>query len=90
MSDQSQSTSAPIRDLSRYTEGTRRQLYDLIIKIQFTQSSPDEATSPEDSWVPTYTPDEAGLTVFYAFGRWFATWISNSTNFIFLNARRSN
>ena len=71
MPDRPQST----LDLSRYSEATRRALYDRIVEIQFT---PEDATSgkdPEDDWIPTQTPDEAGLTVFYLFGRWFAFWL---------------
>jgi hypothetical protein len=58
-------------DLSRYTETTRRELYDRVVAIQFTPV-PDAA--PGDWTGPTYTPDEAGLTVVWAAHRWFATW----------------
>lgn len=60
-------------DLSRYTEATRRTLYDRVAQLQF--GPPDPGTvEPGDVWVPTYGPDDAGLTVFHVFGRWFATW----------------
>lgn len=56
-------------DLTRYAEHTRRELYDRLVRIQFGPKPPD----PEDPPL-SYTPDEAELTVFYVFGRWFATW----------------
>lgn len=49
-------------DLTRYTEATRRTLYDLLVRIQFARGTP-------------YDPEAAGLLVIHAFGRWFATWI---------------
>ena len=54
--------SLPAPDLSRYTEATRRSVYDRVVRIQFTPETP-------------YTPDDAGLVVFYALGRWFGTWL---------------
>jgi hypothetical protein len=60
----------PPLDLTRYTETTRRELYARIVEIQFAPKRP-----PADDFTPPlYTPDEAGLMVFYAFGRWFAVW----------------
>jgi hypothetical protein len=56
-------------DLTRYTEGARRQLYDAVVVLFFPESS----TDPEE-WVPPYSPDDAGLTVFQALSRWFITW----------------
>jgi hypothetical protein len=64
----------PPLDLTRYSEATRRELYDRIVGIQFTPEDPATAKDPEDAWTPTRTPDEAGLTVIYLFGRWFAYW----------------
>lgn len=49
-------------DLTRYTEATRRSVYDRVVRIQFTPETP-------------YSPDDAGLVVFYALGRWFGTWL---------------
>ena len=57
-------------DLSRYTETTRRELYARLVDIQFAPKLPPEA----DFTPPLYSPDDAGLAVFYVFGRWFATW----------------
>jgi len=58
-------------DLSRDTEQTRRDLYDLVVRMQF---SPIEGAGPDDYAGPSYTPDDAGLKVFRLFGRWFAVW----------------
>lgn len=60
-----------VLDLVRYTEATRRALYDRIVAIQF---SPVPDAAPGDWPGPTYTPDASGLNVFHAFSRWFATW----------------
>jgi len=63
----------PLRlpDLRRDTEQTRRKLYDLVVQMQF---SPIPNAEPDDYPGPSYTPDDAGLKVFYAFSRWFAAW----------------
>jgi hypothetical protein len=58
-------------DLDRDTEQTRRDLYDLVVRMQF---SPIEGAGPDDYPGPSYTPDDAGLKVFRLFGRWFAAW----------------
>lgn len=58
-------------DLSRYSEGTRRELYERLVRIQFTPQDPP--TDPEDA-APIQDPDAAELTIFYLFGRWFAYW----------------
>ncbi|HEX2611752.1 MAG TPA: hypothetical protein VHK68_12135 [Gemmatimonadales bacterium] len=54
-------------NLSRYTESLRREVYDRVVSLVWTSTGPDDH-------VPSFTPDQAGLMVFYAFGRWFATW----------------
>jgi hypothetical protein len=70
-------TLRPSIDLSQVTESTRRALYDAVVEVHFSPT-PDEvrqaAEDPENFWVPDYGPDEAGLTVFHAFGRWFTVW----------------
>jgi hypothetical protein len=53
-------------DLTRYTESTRRELYDRLVTIQ-TAHVPGEPPS-------SFDPEDAGLTVVYLFGRWFAFW----------------
>jgi hypothetical protein len=59
------STLSPL-NLTRYTEATRRELYDRVLRIQ---SVPDDE-EPD----PPFDHEAAGLTVFYVLGRWFATW----------------
>jgi hypothetical protein len=49
-------------DLTRFSESTRRRLYDRIVELQLTG---------EES---AHTPDDSGLQVVYFAGRWFATW----------------
>ncbi len=49
-------------DLTRFSESTRRRLYDRIAEIQFTGEG------------EAHTPDDSGLQVVYFAGRWFATW----------------
>ncbi len=61
----------PPLDLSRYTEATRREVYARVVAIQFTE--PDPPPAPADA-SPVFDPDDSGLVVFHAFGRWFATW----------------
>jgi hypothetical protein len=59
-------------DLDSYSEATRRALYDAAVAIHFRD--PDEAHDPDD-FVPDYSPDDAGLVVFHALGRWWASWL---------------
>jgi hypothetical protein len=49
-------------ELTRFTESTRRRIYDRIVEIQLTGEG------------GAYTPDDSGLQVVYFAGRWFATW----------------
>jgi hypothetical protein len=60
----------PDLDLEVYTEATRRALYDLVVAVQFT--APAELARGD--WYPDYSPDEAGLVVLLARGRWLALW----------------
>ncbi len=53
--------SIPDLDTAIYSEALRRQLYDLAAMIAFDEGA-------------TYTPDQSELTVFHAWGRWFAIW----------------
>jgi len=64
-------TPPPAPNLNSDTEHVRRELYDLVVEMQF---SPVEDAGPGDWTGPEYTPDESGLKVFHIFGRWFATW----------------
>jgi hypothetical protein len=49
-------------DLTRFSESTRRRLYERIVEIQFAGEG------------DAHTPDDSGLQVVYFAGRWFATW----------------
>ena len=53
---------SPELDLTRFSESTRRTLYDRIVAIQFAAEG------------DTHAPDDSGLQVVYFAGRWFATW----------------
>ena len=55
-------------DLSRYTESTRRAVYDRVVSLLWTPTD-----DPEDR-APGFTPDDAHLVVFFSFGRWFVVW----------------
>jgi hypothetical protein len=57
-------------DLETYTEATRRALYDLVVAVHFRAP----AETPPDDWYPAYSPDQAGLSVDFARGRWLASW----------------
>lgn len=59
----------PPLDLSRYTEHAHREVYARVVAIQF-----GPLLVGRDWTVSTYSPDDAGLMVFYVFGRWFAVW----------------
>ena len=54
-------------DLTRYTEATRRELYDRVVQLIWTPAEPEEH-------VPSFDPDQGGLVVFHLAGRWFACW----------------
>ena len=61
-----QKKSIPL-DLTRYTEATRRELYDRVVLHIW------EPTLSGD-YVPSYTPEAAQLVVVYLFGRWIVAW----------------
>lgn len=54
-------------DMSRVSESTRRQVYDRVADLVWTPHPRDEHRRSD-------SPDEAGLFVFFVFGRWFAVW----------------
>jgi hypothetical protein len=49
-------------DLTRFSESTRRTLYEWIAGLEFAK------------WKEAPAPDDSGLQVVYFAGRWFATW----------------
>jgi hypothetical protein len=59
-------------DLDRYSESTRRQLYDLLRTNHFTCRE----VNPRDSEPLPYSAEEADLSVMYVYGRWLAIWTS--------------
>ena len=65
------SGAAPVLDLTVGSEATQRLLVDLVVKDNFTAKP---LADPGDVWTPAYTPEEAGLAVFFERGRWFAVW----------------
>ena len=68
MSEPTPPPAIPDLDQAPYSEALRRALYDAVVRIQFPAEPEPEET------VPTYSPDDGQLTVFYAWGRWFAVW----------------
>ena len=56
-------------DLSRYREETRAALYRLAVAAQWSKW-----TEIDEYEIPTFSPDEAELTIHYWRGRWFVTW----------------
>ncbi|HVT61844.1 MAG TPA: hypothetical protein VHR45_26035 [Thermoanaerobaculia bacterium] len=51
--------------------------YDLVVAVHFT-ATPEEraayAADPENHWIPTYSPEQAGLVVGFVLDRWVASW----------------
>jgi hypothetical protein len=71
MPDRPQSTRS--LDFQPATESLRRTLYDAVIRILWTPS-----ISEDDR--PRFSPEQARLTVLWAFGRWFAVWYDVDTD----------
>jgi hypothetical protein len=71
--DPSQGNSPSIAhlDLSVFSEATQRELYEVVVADNFRDTEPDAG----EGAVPQYTPEQAGLEVVWAWGRWFATWL---------------
>jgi hypothetical protein len=65
----------PRLDLSRYSEATRRAIWEALAASCFgaTAAAAREAEAADD-WVETHSAEEAGLVVFYLLGRWLAWW----------------
>jgi len=65
-------------DLSTYTEPTRRAVYDAVVAMFFSSTleeiTPAQADSENHATI-AYSPDEAGLKVYYELGRWIVTWM---------------
>ncbi|HWM90624.1 MAG TPA: hypothetical protein VN493_07645 [Thermoanaerobaculia bacterium] len=68
MSDLTDFPDIPNLDQAPYSEDLRRALYDAVVQLELAEHPERE----ED--VPAFDPDAGRLTVFYAWGRWFAVW----------------
>ncbi len=68
--DPPETESVPL-DLSQDEESMAARVRALVIQDWFTERA-DEA--PGGVWRPAATPEQADLTVFKAWGGWFATW----------------
>jgi hypothetical protein len=69
---------SPSLDLSQVNETTRRRLYDITAAVFFSSTATEQAAhvaDPDDHRPPDYSADQAGLTVFFALGRWWTTWL---------------
>ena len=75
MHDRQNPILSPPLDLTRYTEKTRRALYD---RIEAEHFSPDPRTIVDviarGDFAEHRTAEEAGLRIEYSLGRWFAVW----------------
>ena len=60
----------PSSSLRRYTEATRRALYDATVAVHF----PPAGLADAEECAPSYSPDDAGLTILYVGDRWLALW----------------
>ena len=48
------------------------------LAVHFTATAEERQAyeaAPENHWIPTFSPEDAGLVVFSALGRWWATWL---------------
>lgn len=63
-------------NLQSESEETRKALYDLVVRDNFP---PEGAENPDEEGFLAYTPEEAGLQVFFAHGRYAEFRIMPST-----------
>jgi hypothetical protein len=61
----------PPLDLLHSGEHTRRRLYDHLQELYFVKRINSD---PELSEEPLYSAQDAQLTVFFGYGRWFVVW----------------
>ena len=59
-------------DLTRDAPATQKILYEHMVRQYFM---PQLLADPGEIFVPAYTPEECGLSVFFQYGRWFVTWM---------------
>ena len=62
----------PEVDLTVTDAATQQLLYEFVVGVHFT---PALTHDPGDVFLPRYSPEEAGLRVYFEKGRWFATWM---------------
>jgi hypothetical protein len=62
-------------DLTRYSEATRRAIYDAVVAIHFSATAEEvrEAVRQEE-WIETHTAEQSGVVVNHLYGRWFVVW----------------
>ena len=60
-------------DLDQGDEATQDSLYDFVVWDYF---SPRTLEDEGDISVPSHTPEQCGLSVFFEYGRWFVTWVN--------------
>jgi hypothetical protein len=61
-------------NLDRYSRKVQRALYRLTVAHYWTSRDPAAAESDADEAAPRYSPEEAGLRILFALGRWWATY----------------
>lgn len=52
-------------------------VYEAVVAVHFTATADEKAAfkaDPDNHWIPTYSPEESGLTVEFFNSRWFASW----------------
>jgi hypothetical protein len=59
-------------DLTRDDPATQKVLYEHMVRQYFM---PQLLADAGEIFVPAYTPEECGLSVFFQYGRWFVTWM---------------
>jgi hypothetical protein len=65
----------PTIDLTRYSEATRRALYDAVVAIHFSATKEEVREAAEaEEWIEVHTVEEAGVVIHYLVGRWIVVW----------------
>jgi len=59
-------------DLTKHDPTTEQILYSYAVRQYFT---PQLLGDPGDVFIPDYSPEQCGLSVFFQYGRWFVTWM---------------
>src|SRR5688500_12797188 len=64
----------PPPNLSKFNETTRRAVYAHVFTVAFTDPYIEAAGFRSGAEFPKDAAERSELTVFWAFGRWFAAW----------------